>query len=201
MARACFAASLLLTGGCSAGKLGNFDVPEPSGSTSKLGEIFGLGKKDSPASGRQLACPEIQVRGGTEVARYYSGSPPSNANLRVQFSVEDMARECSVEGDKLILKVGVAGKVLLGPAGSPGNFSVPVRVAVVRRSEQSAAASKLYRASATIPAKRTEERFTIVSEPISVPLVHENSWQDYIIELGIDSSAGSETTEREVPRR
>lgn len=191
--------------GCGAGNFGNFDQPAASGSGNKLAELLGIGKREAPAQqevrGRGVTCPDIVVLEGTGVARSHAGSPPENANLRVQYSIEDTARECSFSDDKLVLKVGIAGKVLLGPAGSPGNFTIPVRVAVVRIGDQSVVASKLYRASATIPAKRTEEGFTIVTEPINVPLVHERAEEDYSIKVGIDSAGGTERAEGEGRRR
>ncbi len=196
---------ILLLLGCSAGKLGNFDTPESSGSGNKLTELLGLGKTDAAsqadAQNRGLTCPELRVLDGTEVARFHAGSPPSSTNLRVQYSIEDTARECSTGSDKLVVKVGIAGKVLLGPAGSPGSFTVPVRVAVVRNSDQSTLASKLYRASATITGKRTEESFTIISEPISVPFVHARAEEDYTIKVGIDSANAPERAEGESRRR
>jgi len=199
--RICAGALVLLAGGCGSGKLGNFDSPEPSGSSpsNKLGELLGFGKPPNNAprdtQGPEVTCPGIVALEGTEVARFYTGSPPTSTNLRVQYSIEDLARECSRSGDTLVLKVGIAGKVLLGPAGSAGSFSVPVRVAVTRNSDQSAVVSKLYRAPATITARRTEESFTIVSEPISVPFVHARSDEDYSIKVGIDSGGGTEAAE------
>jgi len=197
-------ASILLAGGCSAGKRGNFDAPDTAGS-SKLAELLGLSKHPAAETGgaqsQQVTCPEIVVLEGTAVARFYAGSPPSSTNLRVQYSIEDTARECSIRDDKLVLKIGIAGKVLLGPAGTPGGFSVPVRVAVVRNSDQSPVVSKLYHAAATITAKRTEESFTIISEPISVPFVHDHAEGDYSIKVGIDSAGGAERAETEHRRR
>jgi hypothetical protein len=201
-------AAILLAGGCSAGKLSSFDAPDTAGS-SKLAELLGIAKDPGPAvadaigdaKGRRVTCPEIGVLEGTEVARLYAASPPSSTTLRVQYAIDDTARECSVRDAELVLKIGVAGKVLLGPAGSPASFTVPVRVAVVRKTDQTAVASRLYRVAATIAAKRTEESFTVVSEPISVPFIHAHSEEDYSIKVGIDSAAGSGPTERESRKR
>jgi hypothetical protein len=195
-------ASILLAGGCGVGKLGNFDAPDTAGS-GKLAELLGLSKhpETGDAQGRRVSCPEIVVLDGTGVARLYAGSPPSSTNLRVQYSIEDTARECSIADDKLVLKIGIAGKVLLGPAGTPGSFSVPVRVAVVRNADQSPVVSKLYHAAATIAARRTEESFTIISEPISLPFIHDRAEADYSIKVGIDSAGGAERAEGEGRRR
>lgn len=197
-------AMILLAGGCSARKLGTFDAPDTAGSN-KLAELLGLSKDPGAATGdvpgRRVSCPEIVILEGTAVARLHAGSPPSSGNLRVQYSIDDTARECSIRDDKLVLKIGIAGKVLLGPVGSPGSFTVPVRVAVVRTSDQSPVVSKLYRAAATIAAKQTEESFTIISEPISVPFVHDHAEEDYSIKVGIDSASEPERAEGEHRRR
>lgn len=196
-------ALLLLAGGCAESKLGGFDAPE--GSSPGLAKMFGFSKPATGAAGEargpRVSCPAISVLEGTAVERLYAGTPPSNANLRIQYALEDTARECSIRDDKLVLKVGVAGKVLLGPAGGPGNFTIPIRIAVVRVGDGTLVVSKLYRAAATIPAKRTEESFTVVSEPIVVPYVHEHAEEDYAIKVGIDSAGASKPAAGPTRRR
>lgn len=190
------AASMLSIGGCG-GKVGSFDTPDNSSGTSKLARLFGLGKDQSAAAkpSGQIVCPEITIVEGTAAARFHSGSPASNSNLRVQYSLGDVARECSLRDDKIALKVGIAGKVLLGPAGSPGNFSVPVRITVIADSDQAPIAGKLYRAAATIPSGKTEASFTVISEPILLPFVREKSDEDYTIKVGIDTAGAGESPE------
>ncbi|WP_051335552.1 hypothetical protein [Methylocapsa acidiphila] len=177
------------------GRLGNFDQPEPAGS--KLSNLLGLGgaSSNAPAAGtetRRIFCPEIFVLEGTAASRVYAGAPPSNDNLRYQSSVDDVARECALDGDRISLKIGVAGKVLLGPAGAPGAFNVPVRVAVVREKDNQPLVSKLYRASASVPAGETYAAFTIVTEPLFVPFVQDHAEDDYSIKVGIDEGGGGE---------
>ena len=53
-------------------------------------------------------------------------------DLRYQLSFGQTARECSVQGGAMSIKVGVQGRVILGPMGGPGIVDVPLRYAVVR---------------------------------------------------------------------
>jgi hypothetical protein len=180
--------------GCSGGpKIGNFDQPsEPSG-ISKLTKLLNLGQSEGKAATapkQRLTCPKIMILDGTAAARFHADSSASNANLRHQFSLGDVARECSREGDQLLVKVGVAGKVLLGPVGSPGNFTVPIRIAIVSESDSQPIVSRLYRATATIRAGETQADFTVISDPLQVPFIQTQADFDYTIKVGIDLAAG-----------
>lgn len=179
--------------GCSGGpKIGNFD--QPSG-TSKFTNLLNFGQSEEKAAttpNQRVSCPKIMILDGTAAARFHADSSPSNTNLRHQFSLGDVARECSHEGDQLLVKVGVAGKVLLGPAGSPGNFSVPIRIAIISESDSQPVVSRLYRAAATIRAGETQADFTVISDPLDVPFIQDKADVDYTIKVGIDLAAGGE---------
>ena len=179
--------------GCG-GHLGTFDTPETGGS--KLANLLGFKNNDAPAAPgaevRHIFCPEVVVLEGTAASQAYAGTPPSSANLRYQYALDDTARECTLEGDQLAIKIGVAGKVLLGPAGSPSSFSVPVRMAVLREHDNQPIVSKLYRAAVTVAAGETRADFTIVSEPLQVPFIQDHAEDDYTIKVGIDEGASAD---------
>ncbi|MGH6842856.1 MAG: hypothetical protein ACREDV_12345 [Methylocella sp.] len=179
--------------GCG-GHLGNFDAPEIG--QSKLANLLGFKASDAPAAPgaevRHIFCPEVLILEGTAASQAYAGAPPSSANLRYQTALDDTARECTLEGDQLAIKIGVAGNVLLGPAGSPGAFSVPVRMAVLRERDDSPIVSKLYHAAVTVAAGETRADFTIVSEPLRVPFIQDHAESDYTIKVGIDEGAGGD---------
>jgi hypothetical protein len=139
-----------------------------------------------------ITCPDIEVQDGTSSIRVYSGADQSNANLRYQFSLGDIARDCQQADGKLNIKVGIAGRVLAGPAGAPPTFTVPVRIVIRRESDNQPALSQLYRVAATIQPGETGTDFTIVSDPLSVPYLHPDSDRDYTILVGFDQSAPAE---------
>ena len=194
IARFILAAPVVLgLAGCG-GHLGTFDTPETGGS--KLANLLGFKNNDAPAAPgaevRHIFCPEVVVLEGTTASQAYAGTPPSSANLRYQYALDDTARECTLEGDQLAIKIGVAGKVLLGPAGSPGSFSVPVRMAVLREHDNQPIVSNLYRAAVTVAAGETRADFTIVSEPLRVPFIKDHAEDDYTIKVGIDEGASAD---------
>jgi hypothetical protein len=150
------------------------------------------GSQTSPnAQNQHIFCPEVRIPEGTEARRVYAGTP-SSTNLRYQYALTDTARECTLDGDQLSLKIGVAGKVLLGPAGNAGNFTVPVRMAIFRKSENEPEVSKLYQATVNIGQNEPQAAFTIISEPLRVPFIQIHGEEDYAIRVGIDEGKASD---------
>lgn len=145
-----------------------------------------------PAPVVNLTCPEVQVQDGTSAMRVYAGADQSNADLRYQYSLGQTARECHQANGQLTIKVGVAGRVLIGPQGAPSTFTVPLRVVIRRESDQKPAVSQLYRTTATIAPGDSGADFTIVSDELSVPYLHEDSDADYTILVGFDQSGSQE---------
>ena len=138
-----------------------------------------------------IDCPHVEVLEGTSALRV---GGEGNAGVRYQYSMGELARECTVSGSQLSIKVGVQGRVLIGPAGAPGTFSVPVRIVIRSEKDQKIVASKFYRVSATIPAGDTQTDFTLVAEPLTVPLLRPEADEDYTVLVGFDQSGGKATT-------
>lgn len=134
----------------------------------------------------KLECPPVEVLDGTASARVYAGADQSNDNVKYQFSLGDVVRECSHVGNQLVLKVGASGRVLIGPKGSPGSFAAPLRVAIRRSKDETAAASKFYSVPVSVPAGESGADFSLVSDPIGVPFIHAHSDEDYTIVVGFD---------------
>ncbi len=145
------------------------------------------GQPASPDSqGHHLFCPEIIILDGTAAYQAHAGSPPTNMNLRYQYALGDAVRQCSLAGDQLAIKVGIAGNVLLGPVGTPASFSIPLRVAIVGTKDNQPIVTKLYRVAATIPQGETGTEFRLVTEPLLVPFKQDHTEDDYTIKVGID---------------
>jgi hypothetical protein len=95
-------------------------------------------------------CPRIQIRGGTEaLAVYEKGRDGDPAQLRYQASIGKTARECRNAGTQYSIKIGIAGRVVAGPKGGPGNVTIPLRVAVAHQFG-SALYSELYKIPVTL---------------------------------------------------
>jgi hypothetical protein len=175
--------------GCSR-NTGSFDVDDPTqvklDNLMALVQFKSLPKQPKPTD--PIVCPEISILDGTSADRIYTpGDEQSNATVRYQFSIDDVARDCQVSGGQVAMKVGVAGRVLLGPAGSPGAYPAPIRVAIVNVSDGSLVVSKLYQVPSSVADGQTEAPFTLVTDPLSVPLTG-NFKEDYRIKVGFDSA-------------
>jgi hypothetical protein len=183
--------------------------PEGTGAGSTLGNLIAFNKLNpGPApqaalTEDKLDCPTIEVLDGTASARVYAGADQSNGNVKYQFSMGDVVRECSHVGGDLVLKVGVEGRVLIGPVGAPGSFAAPVRIAVRRERDQTVVASKFYRVPVTVPPGGSEAGFSLVSDPIAVPFTQAHTDEDYTIVVGFDAkgSATADAKPRKVRRR
>src|ERR1700760_3245676 len=72
-----------------------------------------------PVAAQDINCPDVAVAEGGASLRVGGAD---NASVRYQFSIGDTARQCDPAGPgEAAIKVGVAGQVVIGPAGSPGS--------------------------------------------------------------------------------
>ncbi len=199
-------AAAALAGCGKSGSIGSFDQPDPNNTiTSRFGNLLSFnkltGKEPAPAKeAERLECPEIVVLDGTAAHRVYNGAE-SNENLRYQYSIADVARECIHPGDQIAMKIGVAGQVLLGPAGAPGAFTVPIRIAIVRETDQAPVVSKLYTASVNVIPGQTEAPYTLVTEPMLAPFIQSHTADDYTIKVGIDAEGQKPAAAHERKKR
>jgi hypothetical protein len=145
-----------------------------------------------PNREEEIDCPEIAVQDGTSAVRIYNGNEQTNDKVRYQFSLGEMARECRAEGKDLKIKVGVSGLVLMGPAGSAGQFTVPVRVVVRHDADQKPVVSELYRIDAALKGDESQTRFVFVTPILSVPHTRPDEDQVYTIFVGFDPGAKAE---------
>jgi hypothetical protein len=173
--------------GCGAHS-GSFDVEDP-GST-KMDNLVALVQfKPLPRQPRptdNIKCPEILVLDGGAADRVYvnNSAEQNNTNVRYQFRVDDVARDCQIDGNQISMKIGVSGRVLLGPAGSPGSFTAPIRLVIVRETDQASVVTKLYQVPGSVPSGETGSMFTLVTDPVTVPAT--NAVNDYTIKVGFD---------------
>ena len=83
---------------------------------------------------RDTYCPPIQVRAGTaSMTVYERGHENETQYVRYLASITQKARECTMTGDTLTMRIGFAGRVVAGPKGSAANITLPVRIAVAKQ--------------------------------------------------------------------
>ncbi|WP_158813694.1 hypothetical protein [Methylocapsa sp. S129] len=137
---------------------------------------------------QEVDCPQIEVLDGTAAVRV---GGQSNDSVRYQFDIANTARECHVQGNQFGIKVGVAGHLLIGPAGAPGAYSAQLRIVVRRDSDNKPQLSKVYKIEANT-AGGSEAPFQFVSEPLMLPYEHKWADQDYTILVGFDTGRAGE---------
>ncbi|HEY5795925.1 MAG TPA: hypothetical protein VIU82_12990 [Bosea sp. (in: a-proteobacteria)] len=114
----------------------------------------------------QFVCPEVIIADGGAAVRAQSGQ--DSGSLRHQISILNVARECTPTGNGgFRLKVGVEGRVLLGPAGGPGSYGATLTTLVTRGTTQ--IARRAARVGGTVASGQGGVDFSHVEDGIVVP--------------------------------
>ena len=187
-----FAAIALLAAGCSSSGIGG-------GSDAPLSQAMASSapapNADTTGSTRSLErCPNVELRQGAGTyAINTTARDPSATALRYQVSIGQTARECTSVDGNLVMRVGVQGRVVLGPAGGPGNLDLPIRYAVVEEGMQPKTVfSKMEKVPVSIGENQPHLAFTHIEEQISVPMPTEAALEKYILYVGFDTMAPQE---------
>src|SRR5262249_41668041 len=148
-----------------------------------------------------LDCPNVDVRSGAATLSVNApGAEASATNLRYQASIGQTARECSVGGGTMTIKVGIQGRIILGPAGAPGQVEVPMRIALVREGIQPRTIwTRLYRVPVTVPPGQSNVPFLQIEEGITFPTPPRTELDAYIVYVGFDPSGLKAQPERRPP--
>jgi hypothetical protein len=140
-----------------------------------------------PVASQDINCPEVDISEGGAALRV---GGPDNASVRYQFNVGDTARECDPVGpQQAAIKIGVSGEVVVGPAGSAGTFSAPLKITVTRDSDKQQVFSQTYQVAATTDGV-TAGAFRVVTDPIPVPLTTLQLADLYSISVGFEGGTG-----------
>lgn len=174
-------------------------------SACSTGALWGGGSESSAAAQSQLAnasasqseinqaamaalpaiateCPPIQVRPGGEAMFSYQNNKASDPRaLRYQAVIDQKSRNCVVSNGLITVRMGVVGRFLTGPAGSAGEYTVPVRFAVQR--DGMAVFSERYDLPVTVTAADQSNEFIKVVEDVQIPYI---GGEDITIWVGFD---------------
>jgi hypothetical protein len=150
-----------------------------------LSNIFKYGGTTVPPSQapelEAAYCPPVGVAEGGAALQALGGQGGNAASIRTQMSLGQLARECTRRQDGSIgVKVGVEGRVLLGPAGAPGRFDVPLTIAI--KYDDKVVTSRSRRTSVTVAPGEAQGFFSIIEEDLVVPAA---MGRDYEIEVGL----------------
>lgn len=140
-----------------------------------------------PVASQDINCPEVTIADGGAALRV---GGPDNPSVRYQFNIGDTARQCDPAGPgQAALKVGVAGHVVIGPAGAAGTFSAPLKVVVTRQGDNTPVFSQTYKVEATTDGV-TAGSFRVVTDPISLAMPTLQLADVYSVSVGFENGTG-----------
>lgn len=158
-------------------------------------------KQAAVANIAESICPPVDVRAGASTLTVPPGSSDALA-LRYQGSIGELARECNVSGGVMRMKVGIEGRVLVGPAGGPGQLDVPLRYAVVKEGpEPKTVVSKFSKIQIAIPEGRSNVLFTHVDSDIAFPMPPGLDIEAYVVYVGFDPVGDKQQPAKKPPAR
>jgi hypothetical protein len=179
-------------------------APAPSSPPSIKEKISGFfsgstatSQQSVTGAAQNIDCPLINIRQGASTLTIGpnggNGNVESTNNgamaVKYQGTFVRAARECALIGGNVVMKIGVEGRIIVGPAGGPGQVDVPLRIAVV---EETAAGTKpivtkLIRIPVTIASAADNPTFTDIEDGVTFPMP--GNLDNYIVYIGFDPLA------------
>ena len=145
-------------------------------------------KQAAVVSIAETICPPVNVRQGAATLTL----PPNNTDafaLRYQGAFADMARECNISNGVMRMKIGIEGRILVGPAGGAGTVDVPIRYAVVKEgAEPKTVLSKFAKIQVPVAEGQPNVIFTHINDDIAFPMPSGLDIEAYIVYVGFDPS-------------
>lgn len=192
--------------GCSTGNLlgsssSNDSVGDKMGSA-LFGPPAKPGTGTADAMPEDFECPSVEVRPGASTLTI-SGKGGDNAalDLRYQGSIVRTARDCQVRSGNVTIKVGVEGRIVLGPAGGPGQIDIPLRYAVVHEgAAPKTIVTKFFRIPVTVPENESRVSFSHITEDLTFPMpVPAGDIDSYLVYVGFDPAGAPEPKPKSKP--
>jgi hypothetical protein len=154
-------------------------------------------KEPQPVTNAQpdVECPFLDIRQGASTLTF-PPPPPDGGNeamtLKYQGVFVRAARDCAVVNGQMVMRVGVQGRIIVGPAGGPGQIDVPLRIAVVSApiTAPKTILTRLIRIPVMIGANDANVDFTHIEEGLSFPMPS-SSADPYLVYIGFDPLAAA----------
>ncbi|MCA6126017.1 hypothetical protein J6500_29600 [Bradyrhizobium sp. WSM 1704] len=160
----------------------------------------GSSESDKPASpaappmlddsAAELTCPQVSIRSGASTyAVAAPGKQPVGNDIKFQASITRTARQCSLNGGEITAKIGIQGRVIVGPSGAPPTVDVPLRVAVVKGGiGERTIMTKAYVTTVQIDESGSVP-FSLVAEDVVYPAPSPAENDNYVFYIGFDPQA------------
>ena len=163
---------------------------KPENLSVKEGELDAGG---APAAGADGVVPRRLLPEQPDASSASDSGSTNNGAMAVRYqgTFVRAARECALVGGNVVMKIGVEGRIIIGPAGGPGQVDVPLRIAVV---EETTAHTKpivtqLIRIPVTVPSATENPTFTHIEEGVTFPMPA--NLDNYVVYIGFDPIAAA----------
>ena len=192
------AAAGLTLAGCGGGSM--FGAGSSIGNaTSAVGDrfsqLFGSnsqqpGEAPPAAQDGDLTCPSVSIRpGASTFAVAAPGKQAVGNDLRYQATITRTARDCNLNAGQITVRIGIQGRVIVGPSGAPDAVDVPLRVAVVQEGiSPKTIATKVFQTRVQIGGE-TSVPFSLVGEDLVYPAPTAAVGDSYVFYIGFDPQA------------
>jgi hypothetical protein len=176
----------LLASGCAVSSISNpFRSGKEDTAASVVNEdrLMETAKADTGTDlpdGKSANCPQVVAWPRDRLLTIYQAGHVGDQTAVVhRGEITKMARECTLYSDRVIVKYGFAGRVLLGPKGGPGTVTMGVNIRVAGAQQNTLATDKMS-ITTTIPPDQPAGYFSMVRE-IAFPVTVGTRPQDYKI--------------------
>jgi hypothetical protein len=172
-----------------------------SGIASRFSQLFGSKSEEATTTStpstqatensNDLTCPSVAIRyGASTLSVGLPGKPASGSDLRYQGSITRTARDCTLANGQVTARIGILGRVIVGPAGAPPTVDVPMRVAVVQDgAPEKVIVTKAVRTTITLAPDEQNAEFSIVAEDVTYPAPTATANDKYIFYVGFDPAS------------
>ena len=122
----------------------------------------------------QASCPQVFIRDNNAFHReYLKGGQDDPAKLVYQASFGETTRSCGTDGVNMVITVMAQGRIIVGPAGKPGAFDLPVRVSVSETSQVTQTEEQIYSQFVRFPVSVTPDapsgQFLFQKADVTIP--------------------------------
>jgi hypothetical protein len=179
--------------------------------TDRFKSLFGGGKSDdaapsAPADGQSetggLTCPDVKVRAGASTyAVAAPGKQAVGSDVRYQATITRTARDCNLNGGQITARIGIQGRVIVGPAGAPASVEIPLRVAVVQGGVNEKTITTTVVRTTVSMGEGLSVPFSVVAEDVVYPAVSADINDLYVFYIGFDPQALKPEPKPKAPRK
>ena len=163
-------------------------------SASRFGQLFGarsqaVGDGDADGTESELSAGEAFAPARPPMRWRRPASSRSATMCAIQATITRTARDCTQNGGQITARIGIQGRVIAGPAGSPATVEIPLRVAVVQGGvQEKTITTKVYRTTVSMT-EAGSVPFSLVAEDLVYPVPPAATGDSYIFYIGFDPQA------------